>query len=39
MKKKKELIQELKKGEKSGFVKAFDRQIFLKDLHEKYIVS
>lgn len=34
--KKAELIKELKKGEKSGFVKDFNRQSFLKNLHQKY---
>ena len=34
--KKSELIDELKKGEKSGFVENFDRNEFLKDLHQKY---
>lgn len=34
--KKKELIKELIKGEKSGFVKDFDRNSFLNNLHEKY---
>ncbi|WP_289664001.1 type II toxin-antitoxin system ParD family antitoxin [Flavobacterium panacagri] len=32
-----ELIKELKKGEKSGFVKDFDRESFIKNLHEKHI--
>ncbi|MCI9846121.1 type II toxin-antitoxin system ParD family antitoxin [Flavobacterium pectinovorum] len=31
-----ELIKELKKGEKSGFVKDFDRNSFLKNLHQKH---
>ncbi|MBN8578751.1 MAG: type II toxin-antitoxin system ParD family antitoxin [Cytophagales bacterium] len=31
-----ELINELQKGEKSGWVKKFDRKIFLKNLHKKY---
>lgn len=35
--KKSELIKELKKGEKSGFVKDFDRDIFLKNIHEKHL--
>ena len=35
--KKSELIKELIKGEKSGFVENFDREIFLKDLHKKYL--
>lgn len=35
--KKTELIKELKKGEKSGFVKDFDRQSFLNTLHQKHL--
>ncbi len=35
--KKGELIKELKKGERSGFVKNFDRQRFLDDLHQKHV--
>lgn len=34
--KKSELIKELKKGEKSGFVKNFDRKNFLDNMHQKY---
>jgi antitoxin ParD1/3/4 len=34
--KKEELIKELKKGEKSGFVKDFNRESFLNNLHQKY---
>lgn len=34
--KKKELIKELKKGEKSGFVSDFDREAFKQSLHQKY---
>ncbi len=34
--KKTELIEELKKGEKSGFVKSFDRQKFLRNLRQKH---
>ena len=34
--KKSELIKELIKGEKSGFVKNFDRQSFVNNLHKKY---
>lgn len=34
--KKTELINELKKGEKSGFVENFDRNEFLKNLHQKH---
>lgn len=32
-----ELIKELKKGEKSGFVQKFDRKKFIKNLHGKYV--
>jgi antitoxin ParD1/3/4 len=35
--KKNELVNELKKGEASGFVEGFDRQDFLKTLHSKYV--
>lgn len=34
--KKAELVKELKKGEKSGFVKNFNRDSFLKTLHQKH---
>ncbi|MCB0516504.1 MAG: type II toxin-antitoxin system ParD family antitoxin [Chitinophagales bacterium] len=34
--KKTELIGELKKGEKSGFMKDFNRENFRKELHLKY---
>lgn len=34
--KKAELIKELKKGEKSGFVQKFDRNQFLENLHQKH---
>jgi len=37
--KKTELINELKKGEKSGFVHDFDRDTFLKDLHHKHVTE
>ena len=37
--KKNELIKELKRGEKSGFIKKFDRKKFIKDLHDKYVTS
>ena len=37
--KKTELIKELKKGEKSGFIKDFDRTSFLKNLHQKYLAE
>lgn len=36
MAKKEELIKELQKGEKSEFVKDFDRQSFLDKLHQKH---
>jgi antitoxin ParD1/3/4 len=32
-----ELIKELKKGEKSGFVQRFNREKFIKTLHGKYV--
>lgn len=35
--KKSELIKELKKGEKSGFIKNFNKENFLSDLHEKHL--
>lgn len=34
--KKAELIKELKKGEKSGFIKNFNRDALLKSLHQKH---
>lgn len=34
--KKSELINELKKGEKSGFVNEFNREIFRNELHQKH---
>lgn len=34
---KKTLISELKRGEKSGFVKNFDRRKFIKSLHSKHL--
>jgi len=34
--KKETLINELKKGEKSGFVENFNRETFLDNLHKKY---
>ena len=37
--KKAELIKELEKGEKSGFVKDFDRTIFLEKLHQKHLAE
>lgn len=36
---KKELVKELKKGEKSGFVKKFDRSKALKAFHDKYVTN
>ena len=35
--KKTELIKQLEKGEKSGFVKSFNRKAFLEKLHQKHI--
>ena len=37
--KKTELINELKKGEKSGFVKNFNRNNLLKTLHQRHITK
>ena len=37
--KKSELIKELKKGEKSGFIKDFDRNSFLNKIHEKHMTE
>lgn len=37
--KKIELIKELKKGEKSGFVDDFDRKELLKSLHKKHLTE
>jgi len=34
--KKESLVNELKKGERSGFVADFDGEAFLKDLHRKH---
>jgi len=34
--KKTELIDELKKGEKSGWAKDFDKEDFLRNLHQKH---
>lgn len=34
-----ELIKELKKGEKSGFLKSFNRKEFLKSLHQKHLTE
>lgn len=37
--KKTELINELKKGERSGFVKEFNRENFRNELHEKIMLK
>lgn len=37
--KKDELIKELQKGEKSGFVNDFDRKNFLKNIHDKHLTE
>lgn len=37
--KKAELIKELKRGEKSGFVDDFDRNAFLKNIHKKHFIE
>ncbi len=37
--KKAELINELKKGEKSGFTDGFNRTTFLKGLHKKHVTE
>lgn len=37
--KKAELIKELKKGERSGFVKDFNRDAFLNSLHQKHLAK
>ncbi len=34
---KEQLIAELKKGEKSGFINDFDKNTFLEELHKKHI--
>lgn len=34
-----ELIKELKKGEKSGFVKNFDQKELLKSFHKKHVTE
>ncbi|WP_449399176.1 type II toxin-antitoxin system ParD family antitoxin [Chryseobacterium wanjuense] len=34
-----ELIKQLEKGEKSGFIRNFDRKAFLKKLHKKYLIK
>lgn len=37
--KKNQLIKELQKGEKSGFVQKIDRKKFLKNLQNKYVTG
>ena len=37
--KKDELIKELRKGEKSGFIPDFDRDRFLSNIHKKHITE
>mgnify|MGYP001217343026 CR=1 FL=1 len=37
--KKAELIKQLKKGEKSGYVRNFNRDNLLKALHQKYVAK
>lgn len=37
--KKMELINELKRGEKSGFVKEFSRENFRRELHQKHLAK
>ncbi|HRN55994.1 MAG TPA: type II toxin-antitoxin system ParD family antitoxin [Agriterribacter sp.] len=37
--KKNELIKELKRGEKSGFVTKFDRKKFIKNIRGKYLTN
>jgi antitoxin ParD1/3/4 len=37
--KKNELIKELKEGEKSGFIRNFNRKKFMENLHDKYVNS
>lgn len=34
-----ELVRQLEKCEKSGFIRNFDRQTFLKRLHKKYLTK
>ncbi len=36
---KNELIKELKRGEKSGFVPKFNRKKFIKSLHDKHLTN
>ena len=37
--KKAQLVKELKRGERSGFVSGFNRQDFLNELHEKHSIE
>jgi antitoxin ParD1/3/4 len=37
--KKSQLIKELKKGERSGFVSGFNREDFLNELHQKHSIE
>ena len=37
--KKDELIKKLKKGEKSGFIKDFNRATFINKLHQKHLTE
>ncbi|MCA6361807.1 MAG: type II toxin-antitoxin system ParD family antitoxin [Bacteroidetes bacterium] len=37
--KKAELINELKKGEKSGFIENFNRESFINSLHRKHVAK
>ncbi len=37
--KKGELIKELKKGEKSGFIKDFNRTTFINKLHQEHLME
>ena len=37
--KKAQLVKELKRGERSGFVSGFNRQGFLNELHEKHSIE
>lgn len=36
---KNELVKELRKGERSGFVQKFDRKKFIKTLHSKHLTN
>ena len=37
--KKAELIKKLKEGEKSGFIENFDKDEFLKELHQRHLAD